>query len=156
MSHRINFSFTRINFAIDFFFKHEFTLTLSMLISNTMLKLPPRTIFLPWISFTLSTILTRPERVSSCSDSVLALQILISTNTVSSTVASIKRILPDLTDILFICLVFLDPYQPIATPHECLFPWEKKSSLLNSSLHLISLLIQECLSCRKISQFVVT
>ena len=45
---------------------------------------------------------------------------------------------------------------PITTPYEFAFPCEKNSSPLNSSLHLISSFIQECVSCRKINPFTVT
>ena len=41
--------------------------------SNITSESPSRTIFLFWISFTMSEILTKSERVSSCSNSVLPL-----------------------------------------------------------------------------------
>ena len=65
-------------------------------------------------------------------------------NTVSSIVASVKRILSNLFDILFVCSIVLDP-EKFLEPHMSLFlSYEKKSSPLNSSPDLISSFIQEC------------
>ena len=73
ISHKLNFSLIWIIFSNDFFFKHGFPPKLVRLISNITLRSPPITIFLFWISFTLPKILTRSERVFSCSYSVLVL-----------------------------------------------------------------------------------
>ena len=68
MSHKLNnFFFILKQFCYWFLFQTWISpqRLIPRLLQNIILKSPPRTVFLLWMSFTLSIILTRSERVSS-------------------------------------------------------------------------------------------
>ena len=71
------------------------------------------------------------------------------------------RLLPQLKRFFLVYLIFCLFYcfrsVKVYSNSACFFfPWKKKNSPLNSSLHLISSFIQECVSCRKINPFAAT
>ena len=148
MSYKLIFSLILINFADNFFFKHRFTPKFETNIKHNV-EIITRTII-------CTKIPTRSERFSSCSYSILALEILVSVNVASSIIASTKRIIPDSINIFLIVSLF---YICKSLYQLCMcsfFPWEIKSSLINSVFCLISSFMHECVSCIKLKPFAMT
>ena len=151
MSHKLYFSLISMSFQIEDFFKTGLPPSVPSTDSKNRLKLPPRIIVLFSKSSNVCSIRFIFSHVETSLFLVFVLYRLIKMETQSSIIASNIKKGPFSLFFFFKNLKDLFPVQPIVTPHELVFPSEKKSSFVfpfHSIFITISLLYEVRPQCR--------
>ena len=151
----LDFWLTEYHKTLDFFNVNKFSYrflfppSVSYVRLKNILKSPPSIILLQWKSLISCKRSQRVDIVCSCSDSLLALYSLISEKSLWLTFTSKIRILQHSYCFLFETSKLILPMKPIASPQELIWPFQKKSFLLNSLFHFFSSCMVECVSYKK-------